>query len=106
MGGGRLFSEEFCWTPLGPVLLSIESYFWGCHKIKKPMKCWRGNTPAQDNDARLNIAAVTAWETTKPCRIADFIRHPGGAWDSARKAKKLFVTGLRGDGSSRQIPLG
>lgn len=73
------------------------------------MKCWRGNTPAQDNDARLNIAAVTVWEITKPysdSRIADFIRHPGGAWDRARKAKKLFVTGLRGDGSSRQIPLG
>ena len=108
MGGERLFSEEFCWTPLGPVLLSIESYFWGCHKIRKPMKCWRGNTPPQDNDVRLKIAATTVWEITRPysdSKLADFIRYPGGAWDSAGKSKKLFLTGLRGDSSFRRIPL-
>lgn len=108
MGGGCLFSEQFCWTPLGPVLLSIESYFWGCHKIRKPMKCWCGNTPPQNNNTRLNIAAATVWEITKPysdSRLADFIRYAGGAWDKAQKAKKLFVTGLHRDGSSRRIPL-
>lgn len=72
------------------------------------MKCWRGNTPPQDNDVRLKIAATTVWETTRPysdSRLADFIRYTGGAWDKARKSKKLFLTGLRGDGSLRQIPL-
>lgn len=108
MGDGRLFSEEFCWTPLGPVLLSIESYFWGCRKIRKPMKCWWGSTPPQDNDVRLKIAATTVWEITRPysdSKLADFIRYPGGTWDSAGKSKKLFLTGLRGDSSFRRIPL-
>lgn len=108
MGGGRLFSEQFCWTPMGPVLLSVDSYFWGCHEIRKPMKCWRGNTPSQNSNARLTIAATIVWETTKPysdSRLADFIRYPGGVWDRARKSKKLFLTGLRGDRSLQQIPL-
>lgn len=86
----------------------VHSYFWGCHKIRKPVKCWRGSTPPQDNDVRLKIAATIVWETTRPysdSKLADFICYTGGAWDRAGKSGKLFVTGLRGDGSFRRIPL-